>query len=129
MMGSSAPVRINSVHYHWHSLFQMDTTIVPGIGRRVNDESGKEVYRLIYWKPGFYQARSVNGATVNIEGGNFIGNRHAVYLSSGDRISSQYKWLPERGFDDEPYFKTTFFEEVTEPYALMVLSFPALRVY
>lgn len=110
----------------------MDTTIVPGIGRRVNDESGKEVYRLIYWKPGFYQARSVNGATVNIEirnGMYLFGAAGMPVTAMTERISSQYKWLPERGFDDEPYFKTTFFEEVTEPYALMVLSFPALRVY
>ena len=132
MAGPSVPVRIDSLDYHWHSRFQMDTTIVPGIGRRVNDEKGNEVYRLIYWHPGFYQARSSSDQQVNIEirnGVYLFGTAGMPVTAMTERIKENEIRVPGGGIDAEPYFRTTFFEEVSEGYVLMVLSFPALRIY
>ena len=46
-----------------------------------------------------------------------------------ERIKETEIRVPGGGIDAEPYFRTTFFEEVSEGYVLMVLSFPALRIY
>jgi DNA-binding MarR family transcriptional regulator len=45
-----------------------------------------------------------------------------------ERISES-EWLPPKKTAAEPYFKTTFFEDVSEAYRMMALSFPALRIY
>ncbi len=132
MVLPSAPVRIESQNCLWHSQFHMDTAVIPGIGRRINDEQGNEVYRLIYWHAGFYQARNNADQTVNIE------IRNDVYLFGAagmpvtamtERIDGEALWAPGRGRNERPYFRTTFYEDVSEAYGLMVLSFPALRIY
>ncbi len=110
----------------------MDTTIVPGIARRVNDGNGNEVYRLIYWQQGFYQARSTGDKSVNIEIRNGIymfGQERMPVTAMMERINPENQWIPKRKPEAEPWFRTVFFEEVSEAYGLMVLSFPALRIY
>jgi len=127
----SLPVRIESQNIHWYSRFEMDTTIIPGIGRRVHDnQTGNEVFRLIYWRPGLYQVRS-NSQSVQVEvkeGRYLFGQQGMPATALSERIPD-IGWQPASSFEYEAYFKTTFYEEVNEVFALMVLSFPALRFY
>jgi len=131
VVSSSSPVRIESRSFHWYSRFDMDTTVIPGIGRRVMDNaSGKEVYRLIYWHREFYQARSRN-ETIGIEIRNdafLFGNNGMPVTAMTERISRAGRTL-RSGAEAEAYFRTTFYEDVSEAFALMALSFPAMRFY
>jgi hypothetical protein len=44
LVSPAVPVRIESKKIHWYSRFDIDTTIIPGIGRRVQDnQTGNEV--------------------------------------------------------------------------------------
>lgn len=127
----SAPVRIESHSLHWYSRFDMDTTIIPGIGRRVKDnETGNEVYRLIYWRPGFYQVRTqTESVQVEIKDGQYLFGQQGMPVTALTERITAVCWSPVSSLDCEAYFKTTFFENVNEAYALMALSFPALRFY
>ena len=52
----NATVRIEGPGISWYSSFNMDTTIVPGISRRVKDSiTGEDIYHIIYCQPGFYR--------------------------------------------------------------------------
>ena len=131
VVSSSAPVRIESRNLHWYSQFDMDTTVIPGIGRRVMDNaSGQEVYRLIYWHREFYQARSRNESIgIEIRNGAFLfGNNGMPVTAMTERIDRNGR-TPQRGAEAEAYFRTVFYEEVSEAFALMALSFPAMRFY
>ena len=56
LVGPNAVVRIEAPGVSWYSSFSMDTTIIPGISRRVKDNrNGESIYRLIYCQPGFYR--------------------------------------------------------------------------
>lgn len=131
LVSPAVPVRIESQKIHWYSRFDIDTTIIPGIGRRVQDnQTGNEVFRLIYWRPGLYQVRT-NSASVQVEikeGRYLFGQQGMPATALSERISD-IGWQPSSSFEYETYFKTTFYEEVNEAFALMVLSFPALRFY
>ena len=37
-------------------------------------------------------------------------------------------WIPASHMEVKPYFRTTVYEEISEEYLMMVLSFPALRM-
>ena len=131
IVAPSSPVRIESAGIHWYSRFDIDTTIVPGIGRRVKDnQSGNEVYRLIYWRPGLYQVRTDSQSVqVEIQEGRYLFGPQGMPASAQTERISEAEWMPPTGLDIEPYFRTIFYEDVNEAYAIMVLSFPALRFY
>ena len=129
----SAQARIESANIHLYSSFDLDTTIIPGTGRRVKDNAtGEEVYRLIYWRPGLYQVRSrTDSVDVEIRNGQYLfGIPGNPVTALTERCGGAVPWAPEyRYMDAEPYFRTVFFEDVSEGYAMMALSFPALRFY
>ena len=54
-MSRSDLVRIEGEGISWFSLFGLDSTIVPGISRKVKDsKSGQEIYQIVFWQPGLY---------------------------------------------------------------------------
>lgn len=129
VVSSSAPVRIESQHFSWYSRFDMDTTVIPGVGRRVMDNNtGREIYRLVYWHRDFYQARSsTDSVGIEIRDGAFLfGNEGMPVIAMTQRMEQTPRIT---GHETEAYFKTTFYEDVTEAFALMALSFPAMRFY
>ena len=131
IVSPKALVRIESAGVHWYSRFDIDTTIIPGIGRRVNDNaSGEEVYRLIYWRPGLYQLRcTADSVGVEIRDGKYLFGREGMPVTALTEHFSSASWITRQDADYEPYFRTVFYEDVSETYAMMVLSFPALRFY
>ncbi len=133
VVSPSAPVQIESANCRWYSRFDMDTTVVPGIGRRIMDNrNGQELFRLVYWNRGLYQAKNQSRQSINIEirnGSYLFGEEGMPVIAMTERMNSPELWVPRYDVDEEAYFKTVFFEEVSEAFALMVLSFPALRFY
>lgn len=131
LVSPAVPVRIESQKIHWYSRFDIDTTIIPGIGRRVQDnQTGKEVFRLIYWRPGLYQVRTNSDSVqVEIKEGRYLFGQQGMPATALSERISDIGWQPASALEYEAYFKTTFYEEVNEAFALMVLSFPALRFY
>lgn len=132
VVSRSAPVRINGCGISWYSRFEMDTTIIPGIGRRVNDgNTGKEVYRLIYWKPGLYQVRAgEDSVQVEIRNGQYLFGKPGMPVAAMTvRIDREDLGKPENIPEAEPYFRTTVFDNISDVYRMMVLSFPMLRFY
>ena len=128
----SAPVRIEGGDLKWYSRFDIDTTIVPGTGRRVKDDrSGEEIYRLIYWRPGLYEVRAgQESIQVEIREGTYLFGKPLMPVTAMTERISEAAWRPQRkNANVEPCFCTTVFEKVSAPYLLMVLSFPALRMY
>ena len=131
-LSSSEPVLIEGEGISWYSLFGLDMTIVPGTGRRVKDnQNSAELYRIIYWRPDLYEVRSAAGESVQAEvrdGAYLFGPPESPATALTQRIS-EADWVPESGYDVEPYFKTVFYEDVSPGFRMMVLSFPALRFY
>ena len=127
----SSPVRIESGDLSWYSRFDLDTTIIPGTGRRVKDNrTGEEVYRIVYWQPGLYQVRTVDDRSIQVEirkEAYLFGKPLMPVTAMTERIT-EAEWIPENRLEVVPYFRTTVYEEVSEEYLLMVLSFPALRM-
>lgn len=129
----NATVRIEAPGISWYSPFNMDNTIVPGISRRVKENSsGEEVFRIVYCQPGYYrmipsQTQSVGGILVERrEGAYLFGNQGMPVMAMTERIE-EWPWRPP---DAVPYFITRFFEEqVSREFLSAVLSFPALRFY
>ena len=131
-LSRSEPVRIEGEGISWVSLFGLDNTIVPGTSRRVKDSrTGQEVYRIIYWQPGFYQVRSAEGGSVQVEirDGAYLFGPPEMPATALTRRILEAEWIPPTGPGIEPYFHTVFYEEVSPAYRMMVLSFPALRFY
>ena len=127
----SVPVQIQSQNYHWYSHFDIDTTIIPGIGRRVlSNPSGEEVYRLIYWRPDLYQVHAGDQSVqVEISAGRYLfGQQGMPVTAMTERIEST-DWMPVSNLDCQASFRTIFYEDVNEALALMILSFPTLRFY
>ena len=55
----SSAVRITGNEVLWYSQFGIDNMIVPGTSRQVKDnQTGLEVYRLVFWQPGKYEVRT-----------------------------------------------------------------------
>lgn len=131
-LSSSEPVLIEGEGINWYSIFGLDNTIVPGTGRRVKDNrNGAEIYRIIFWRPGLYEVRSVAGESVQVEvrdGAYLFGPPESPATALMQRIS-EAEWVPASGYDVEPYFRTIFYEDVSPGFQMMVLSFPALRFY
>ena len=131
-LSRSEPVRIEGSGVSWYSLFGIDNTIVPGTGRRVKDNrTGQEAYRIIFWQPGMYEVRPATGESVQAEireGDYLFGPPQMPAAALTQRISDAV-WIPPVGPGIEPYFCTTFYEDVSPGYLMMVLSFPALRFY
>ena len=125
----NATVRIEAPGISWYSSFNMDNTIVPGISRRVKENStGEEAFRIVYCQPGFY--RMIRGES-NIlverrEGAYLFGNQGMPVTAMMERIE-EWSWKPP---DADPYFVTKFFEEnITREFVFAVLAFPTLRFY
>ena len=131
VLAPSAPVRIEGGELNWYSSFDIDTNIVPGTGRRVKDNrTGEEIYRIVYWQPGLYQVRTVDDRSVQVEirkEAYLFGKPLMPVTAMTERIT-EAEWIPENRLEVVPYFRTTVYEEVSEEYLLMVLSFPALRM-
>jgi len=126
-----APVRIESEQICWYSRFDMDTKIVPGTGRRIKDNvTGNEVYRIVFWQPGLYQVRAVDDRSIQVEirKDNYLFGKPMMPVTAMTERISEADWIPLNHMEVKPCFKTTVFEEVTEKYLMMVLSFPALRM-
>ncbi len=133
--GTASMVRIIGDDLVWYSRFGVDTELVPGISRRINDNmSGKEVYRLIFWNRNLFEvAAETEGGHVSLN----VEERNGMYLfgepgmpvaAITERIT-EAEWVPESGIRMEPVFLTTFFEgAASEGFRMMVLSFPALKM-
>ena len=132
VVAPSAPVRIESRELKWYSRFDIDTKIVPGTGRRVKEnQTGEEIYRIIYWQPGLYQVRSAGGQSVQVEvqdGRYLFGQPEKPVTAMTFRIE-EADWMPSYALDVRPWFRTILYEDVNDAYLMMVLSFPALRFY
>ena len=131
VVAPSAPVRIESGQISWYSRFDIDTKIVPGTGRRVKDNmTGEEIYRIVYWQPGLYQVRTVDDRSVQVEirkDAYLFGKPMMPVTAMTERIAGA-EWVPKKNLEVQPYFRTTIFEDVSEEYLMMALSFPALRM-
>ena len=125
------PARIEGRDISWYSRFDMDTDVVPGVSRKVKDNyTGEEVYRIIWWKPDLYEVRMrQKSIQVEIRNGNYLFGIPMMPVTAMTERIAEAEWIPPKNVSVEPYFKTTFFEDVNEAYLMMVLSFPALRFY
>ena len=131
VVAPSAAVRIEGGPIQWYSRFDIDTRIVPGTGRKVKDNrTGDEVYRIIYWQQGLYQVRSADDRSVQVEirkDAYLFGKPMMPVTAMTERIT-EADWIPANHLEVRPYFRTTVYEEISEDYLMMVLSFPALRM-
>ena len=107
----------------------MDSTIIPGISRRVMDNmTGEEIYRLIYWKPGLYQVRAEDQSLqIEINDGKYLFGRKGMPATAMTERIERADWMPAIDMECQAYYRTIFYEEVNEAFELMALSFPALR--
>ena len=130
-LSSSEPVLIEGPGISWYSLFGMDHTIVPGTGRRVKDnQNGQEAYRIIFWQPGKYEVRTAETSHyTEIRNGIYLFGKPLMPVTAMTERITEAEWIPPKNAEVEPYFRTTFYEDVSEAYIMMVLSFPALRFY
>ena len=118
-LSSRDPARIEGPGCSWVSLFDMESTIVPGVCRKVTDSrTGAEVYRMIWWDWDLYEVRS-RDASLRVE----IRNGSYHFGEPGMPPAA----LAERTGGEAPFFRTLFFDPVSEGYMLMALAFPALR--
>ena len=129
----SSPTLIKGEGIDWYSTFSMEHTIVPGTGRWVkNNQNGLEVYRIIFWKQGMYQVRTSDNRSVQVEirEGDYLFGKPEMPVTAMSRRIQEADWRPVyKDMEVVPYFRTTFYEDVSEAYRMMVLSFPALRFY
>lgn len=129
----SSPTLIKGEGIDWYSTFSMEHTIVPGTGRWVkNNQNGLEVYRIIFWKQGMYQVRTADNCSVQVEirEGDYLFGKSEMPVTAMSKRIQDADWRPDyRNIDIVPYFRTIFYEDVSEAYRMMVLSFPALRFY
>ena len=131
VLAPSAAVRIEGGPIRWYSRFDIDTRIVPGIGRKIKDNrTGDEVYRIIFWQQGLYQVRTADDRLVQVEirkDASLFGKPMMPVTAMTERIT-ETDWIPASHMEVKPYFRTTVYEEISEEYLMMVLSFPALRM-
>ena len=131
VIATSSPVLIEGMDLCWYSQFGIDNMIVPGTSRKVMDNSsGLEVYRIVFWQPGKYEVRTkATSDYAEIRDGIYLFGRPLMPVTAMTERITEAEWIPPKNIDVEPYFKTTVFEDVNEAYLMMVLSFPALRFY
>ena len=127
VMKMNSTVRIDAPGISWHSSFNMEDTIVPGISRKVKENSnGDEVYRIVYCQRGFY--RMIRGdANILVErrDGAYLFGTEGMPVTAVTERNDEWPWRPP---DNEPYFVTKFFgEKISREFRLAVLAFPALR--
>ena len=133
-IGPVSTVRVQGRSVQWYSQFNIDTNILPGVSRKIKDNrTGREIYRIIYWGPGLYEF-AVGARTTSL----FVEERKGMYLFGAqgmpvaamtERISPDEAGELKEG-EGEPYFRTTFFDEIPgEGDLMLVLSFPAMRFY
>ena len=106
----------------------MDTEIVPGVSRKVKDNrTGEEVYRIVWWKPDLYEVRTKEKSLqVEIRNGSYLfGDPMMPVTALTERVHGEGRLV--RGMEAEKWFRTVFFDPVSEGYMMMALSFPALR--
>ncbi len=131
VLAPSAAVRIEGGPIQWYSRFDIDTRIVSGIGRKIKDNrTGNEVYRIIFWQQGLYQVRTADDRSVQVEirkDAYLFGKPMMPVTAMTERIT-EADWIPANHMEVKPYFRTTVYEEISEEYLMMVLSFPALRM-
>ena len=135
-IGRSSSVRITGEDISWYSPFSIDTDIVPGISRRVNDDrNARELYRVIFWQPGLYEliAKAENGETwsmiVQERNNMFLFGQQGMPVSAITERIGEAEWLPPTAMQIEPAFRTSFFDREDSPgFLMMVLSFPALKM-
>jgi len=95
-------------------------------------KNGLEVYRIIFWKQGMYQVRTVDDRSVQVEirEGDYLFGKPEMPVTAMSKRIQETDWRPGyKDMDIVPCFRTTFYEDVSEAYRMMVLSFPALRFY
>ena len=131
VIAASSPVLIEGGDLVWYSQFGLDSMIVPGTSRQVKDNgTGLEVYRIVFWQPGKYEIRSPRASEyMEIRNGIYLFGKPLMPVTAMTERITEAEWVPPKNSNVEPYFKTTFFENVNEAYMMMVLSFPALRFY
>ena len=131
VIATSSPVLIDGGDFCWYSQFGIDSMIVPGTSRQVKDnQTGLEVYRIIFWQPGKYEVRTAETSHyTEIRNGIYLFGRPLMPVTAMTERITEAEWIPPKHAEVEPYFRTTFFENVNEAYTMMVLSFPALRFY
>lgn len=131
-IGPVSTARVQSRSVQWYSQFNIDTNIMPGVSRKVKDNlSGREIYRIVYWGPGLYEF-AVGDRPTSL----FAEERKGMYLfgTQGMPVAAMTERISPEDVKDpvtvegEPYFRTTFFDELPgEADLMLVLSFPALR--
>jgi hypothetical protein len=131
VIATSSPVLIEGKDLYWYSQFGIDNMIVPGTSRRVKDnQTGLEVFRIVFWQPGKYEVRTAEASDyAEIREGIYLFGRPLMPVTAMTERITGAEWIPPKNMNVEPYFKTTFFENVNDAYLMMVLSFPALRFY
>ena len=101
-LSSTEPVLIEGAGFSWYSLFSIDQTIIPGTSRRVKDnQSSREVLRIIFWQRGLYQVVSDAGESVQVEvrdGAYMFGPPGSPATALMQRIS-EADWIPSSGYD------------------------------
>ena len=110
VLAPSAAVRIEGGPIRWYSRFDIDTRIVPGIGRKIKDNrTGDEVYRIIFWQQGLYQVRTADDRSVQVEirkDAYLFGKPMMPVTAMTERIT-EADWIPANHMEVEPYFRTT----------------------
>lgn len=131
VIATSSPVLIEGPVLCWYSQFGIDSMIVPGTSRQVKDNrTGLEVYRIVFWQPGKYEVRSGEESVhAEIRNGIYLFGKPLMPVTAMTERITEAEWLPPKNMNVEPYFRTTFFENVNKAYMMMALSFPALRFY
>ena len=127
-VAASEPVRIEGQEISWYSRFDLDTEIIPGVSRRVKDNNtGEEVFRIIWWRPDFYEVRAKKESVLaEIRNGCYLfGQPGAPVTAMTERTKGEPILI--RGMEAEAYFRTSFFDPVSPEYTMMALAFPALR--
>ena len=131
-MSNAEPAVIEGEGISWYSRFGLDYTIVPGTSRRVKDnQSGEELYRIIFWQPGMYEIRPKTGSSIlaEIREGDYLFGPPQVPAAAVTRRITEAELIPPASLEIRPYFRTQFFENVNPLFQMLVLSFPALRMY
>ena len=131
VISTSSPVLIQGGEICWYSQFGIDNMIVPGTSRQVKDnQTGAEVYRIVFWQPGKYEVRTREASDyAEIRQGIYLFGKPLMPVTAMAERITEADWLPSKNVSVEPYFMTTFFEDVNPAYMMMALSFPALRFY
>ena len=131
VIATSSPVLIQGPEICWYSQFSIDNMIVPGTSRKIMDnQTGREVYRIVFWQPGKYEVRTDQASDhAEIRNGVYLFGRPLMPVTAMTERVAEAEWIPPKHVNVEPYFRTVFYEDVSEGYRMMVLSFPALRFY